>query len=84
MIKLRRRSIMTVDDGGGTPKATANSTTTTYRQRGRGRRATTRRQNLELQESANQGQPLGQNNNISGDNDESEDDEIGSRRKTNR
>ena len=23
MIKLRRRSIMTVDDGGGTPKATA-------------------------------------------------------------
>ena len=84
MIKLRRRSIITVDDGGGTPKTTANSTTTTFRQRGRGRRATTRRQNLELQESANQGQPLGQNSNISGENDESDDEEIGCRRKTNR
>ena len=44
----------------------------------------TRRQNLELQESANQGQPLGQINNLSGDNQRSEDEETGSRRNTNR
>ena len=84
MIKSRRRSIMTVDDGGGTPNTTVNSTTTTFRRRGRGRRATTRRQNLELQESANQGQPLGQINNLSGDNQTSEDEETGSRRYINR
>ncbi len=75
---------MTVDDGGGTPNTTVNSTTTTFRRRGRGRRATTRRQNLELQESANQGQPLGQINNLSGDNQTSEDEETGSRRYINR
>ena len=75
---------MTVDDGGGTPNTTVNSTTTTFRRRGRGRRATTRRQNLELQESANQGQPLGQINNLSGDNQTSEDEETGSRRNINR
>ena len=84
MIKSRRRSITTAGDGGGTPKAAVNSTTTTFRQRGRGSRATTRRQNLELQVSANQGQPLGQNNNLSGDNYTSEDKEIGSQRNTNR
>ena len=84
MIKSRRRSIITVDDEGGTPNATVNSTTTTFRQQGRGRRATTRRQNLDLLRSASQGQPLGQNNNLSGDNNVSEDESFGSRRNTNR
>jgi hypothetical protein len=86
MVESRRRSIITVDDGEGTPNASAstvNSSATTFRQRGRGRRVTTRRQNLDLQESANQGQPLGHNNNLSGINNTSEDKVMGSPRNTN-
>ena len=77
MVESRRRSIITVDDGEGTPNATVNSSATTFRQQGRGRRATTRRQNLDLQESAKKGQPLGHNNNLSGVNNTSEDKEMG-------
>jgi hypothetical protein len=84
IVESRRRSIITVDDGEGTLYATVNSSATTFRQRGRGRRVTTRRQNLDLQESANQGQPLGHNNNLSGVNNTSEDKEMGSPRNTNR
>ena len=84
MIKLRRRSIIAVDGGAETPNATAKSTTATFRRRGGGRRATTRRQNLELLESDKRGQPLGQNNNLRGDENESEDDRIGGQRNTNR
>jgi len=86
MIKSRRRSIMTVDDGGGTPKATVKSTTTTFRRRGKGRQATTRSSQAESRTTriSQSGAALGQNNNLSGDNYMSEDEEIGSRKNTNR
>ena len=84
MVKSRRRSSIAVDVGAETPNATANSTTATFRRRGGGRRANTRRQNLELLDSNNRGQPLGQNNNLSGDDNMSEDERIGSKRNTNR
>jgi hypothetical protein len=66
MISGRRRSITAGGDGEGTPNSSAERTTTILRRRSGGRRATTHRQGLELQRSINQGQPLGQNYNISG------------------
>ena len=83
MISGRRRSITAGGDGEGTPNSSAERTTTILRRRSGGRRATTHRQGLELQRSINQGQPLGQNYNISGEGNISNNEDATSRIATN-